>query len=80
MFDNGQLIVPATIKELEAGTILHNLNFYYTLSWDEIEQFIVKYKRDGEPVKFLRKVHKYENDNKTTKEAKELNKNVFGIK
>ena len=80
MFDNGQLIIPANSKELEVGTILHNFNLYYTLSWNEIEQFIVKYKRNGERIKNLRQTRRYYNNNTNTKEAKELDKNVFGIK
>ena len=81
MFDNGQLIIPSNRKGLEVGYILYGLNLYYTFNgWDEIEQFIVKYQRNGEPVKFLRKVHKYENNNTDAKKIKELDKNIFGIK
>ena len=81
MFDNGQLIISADSKELEVGYILRYMRLYYTFNnWKEIELIITKYKKDGERIKNLRQTRGYNNDNTNTKEIKELDKNIFGIK
>ncbi|MBR5777254.1 MAG: hypothetical protein IKY22_02145 [Bacteroidales bacterium] len=81
MFDNGQLIVSANSKELEVGYILSSMRLYYTFNnWKEIELIITKDKKDGGRIKNLRQTRRYHNNNTNTKEAKELDKNIFGIK
>ena len=80
-FDNGKLVIPCTRKEQEGGYILNQLKLYYTFnSWDEIELIIVKYKRNGERVKNLRKLHKYNNISSEASKCADLDKHIFGIR
>lgn len=80
LFDNGRLIIPNTRKEQEGGYILNQLKLYYNFSsWDEIEHIIVKYKKNGEKVKELRKLHKYNNVSSDAAKCADLDKHIFGI-
>ena len=81
LFDNGRLIVSKGRRGEEVGYILKQLKLYYTFnSWEEIEYIIVKYKKNGEPVKALRKMHSYNNINTNTKQCAEIDRCIFGIR
>ena len=80
-FENGELIIPFSAKEQESGYILRQLKYYYNFKdWGEIEQIISKYKRNGEKLKSLRKVHKYNNTKEDILYFKELDEQIFNIK
>ena len=77
-FENGELVIPFSAKEQECGYILRLLKYYYNFKdWEEIEQIISKYKRNGEKLKNLKSLRAYNNINKDIKYIEELENNIF---
>ncbi len=77
-FENGELVIPFSAKEQECGYILRLLKYYYNFKdWEEIEQIISKYKRNGEKLKNLKSLRVYNNINKDIKYIEELENNIF---